>query len=141
MNKLIPATLIATTLLLTSTHASQAIRAGTCASNCGPRPMQFTPGKRIRVEIVNRTPRLIKLQKPAVTHPISLEPGEELILEHGYGVIPNLSLVFWDDTGLSLQANVSQPNFEILQVELRPTESYPGDRSVYILNDGRVDIF
>ncbi len=55
----------------------------------------------------------------------------------------------FSNTGLSLQANVSKPNFGTLQVELRPNESFPGEltsqrwryRSVYILNDGRVDVF
>ncbi len=141
MVKLIAATLIATAFLLTSTNASQVTLAGTCASNCGARPMQFTPGQRIRIQVVNRTPRLLKLQKPATTDTISLQSGEELILEHGHGTTPNISLVFWDDTGLSIKANVSKPNFGTLQVELRPNESFPGDRSVYILNDGRVDVF
>ncbi|YAF94495.1 MAG: hypothetical protein AB3A66_18075 [Nodularia sp. CChRGM 3473] len=141
MSKLISASLLATALLLTSAHDSNITLAGTCASQCGPRPIQFTPGQHIRVQVVNHTPRLITLQKPSTTDPIFLRPGQELQLEHGDGTQPNISLVFWDETGRSLQANVSKPNFGTLQVEFRPTWRTPGDRSVYILNDGRVDVF
>ncbi|WP_414564211.1 MULTISPECIES: hypothetical protein [unclassified Anabaena] len=140
MSKLILATLFTTALLLTSANHPSVTLAGTCAAQCGPRPMQFTPGQRVRVQVVNRTPRVIQLQKLAATDPIALQPGQELTLEHGHGTTPNLSLIFWDDTGLSVQANVSKPNFGTLQVEFRPTWSFPGDRSIYILNDGRVDV-
>lgn len=140
MSKLILAVLATTTLLLTFTNHSNVTLAGTCASQCGPRPMQFTPGQRIRVQVKNRTPRVIQLQKLAATEAISLKPGQELTLEHGHGTTPNMSLIFWDDTGLSIQANVSKPNFGTLQVEFRPTWSVPGDRSIYILNDGRVNV-
>ncbi len=53
----------------------------------------------------------------------------------------NFSLLFWDDTGRSLDANISKPNFGTSRLELRPSNKFPGYRSLYILNDGRVNVF
>ncbi|MBD2296655.1 hypothetical protein H6G06_25020 [Anabaena sphaerica FACHB-251] len=141
MSKLISATLIATALLLTPTNNYQVTLAGTCASNCGPRPLQFTPGQYIRVQVVNRTPRVLKLEKLPEMRRISLEPGKEYSVDMESATEPNFSLLFWDDTGRSLQANVSKPNFGTLRLELRPSNQFPGYRSLYILNDGKVNVF
>jgi hypothetical protein len=141
MSKLISATLIATALLLTPTHNSPVTLAQTCASHCGARPLQFKPGQYIRLQIVNRTPRVLKLEKLPEMRRISLEPGKEYIVDQQNGTEPNVSLLFWDDTGRSLEANVSKPNFGTLRLELRPSNKFPGDRSLYILNDGRINVF
>ncbi len=133
--------LIAVTLLAASIHNPRATFAGTCASKCGSRPIQFTPGQHIRVEVVNSTPNLIKIQKPSATDAISLSPGQKLNLEQIEGTEPNTSLIFWSETGLSLQAIVSKPNFGTLRLELRPTWRSPGDRSLYIMDDGRINVF
>lgn len=140
MSKLISATLIATALLLTSTNNSNVTLAGTCASQCGAPPIQFTPGQYIRLEVVNRTYSLVKLEKSPGTPPISLEPGQELQLAQGDSLQPNLSVIFWNDKGWPLKAIVSKPNFGTLRVEILPGRSNPGDRSIYILNDGRVNV-
>ncbi len=63
MSKLIPAALISTVLILTSTHSSQMTWAGTCASHCGAHPIQFKPGQQIRLQVVNQTYGLVKLEK------------------------------------------------------------------------------
>ncbi|MBK1989304.1 hypothetical protein A0J48_017470 [Sphaerospermopsis aphanizomenoides BCCUSP55] len=141
MSKLIPATLIATALLLTPTNNSHVTLAGTCASHCGPRPLQFTPGQYIRVKVVNRTPRVLKLEQLPEMRRITLNPGQEYSVDKESATEPNFSLLFWDDTGRSLQANVSKPNFGTLRLELRPSNKFPGDRSLYILNDGKVNVF
>jgi hypothetical protein len=141
MVKIIPTIFLATAWLLISNHQSTLTLAGTCASDCGPRPIEFKPGQFIRVKVVNRTPRLLKLQKITATGTISLQPKQEITLEHGYGTTPNISLIFWDDTGLSLKAKISKPNFGTLYVELLPNWDFPGHRSVYILNNGRVEVF
>jgi hypothetical protein len=141
MSRLFSATLIATALLLTPTNNSRITLAGTCASRCGARPLQFTPGQYIRVQIINRTPRVLKLEKMPEMRRITLEPGQEYITEQQSGTNPNISLLFWDDTGRSLQANLSKPNFGTLRLELRPSNKFPGDRSLYILNDGKVNVF
>ncbi|AFZ60412.1 hypothetical protein H6G54_01450 [Anabaena cylindrica FACHB-243] len=141
MSKLISATLIVTTLLLTPTNNSQVTLAGTCASNCGAKPLQFTPGQYIRVQVANRTPRVLKLEKLPEMRRITLQPGQEYRVDRESATEPNFSILFWDDTGRSLQANVSKPNFGTLRLELRPSEKFPGYRSLYILNDGKVNVF
>ncbi|BAZ29864.1 hypothetical protein NIES4074_23110 [Cylindrospermum sp. NIES-4074] len=140
MSKLISATLIATTVLLTSANNLDMTLAETCASRCGPRPIQFTPGQYIRLEVVNRTYNVLKLEKAPGTPPIPLEPGQELQVDQGDSLQPNLSVIFWNDKGWPLKAIISKPNFGTLRVEIRPGRTNPGDRSIYILNDGRVNV-
>ncbi len=141
MSKLVSATLIATVLVFASIDNPNATLAGTCASKCGSRPIQFTPGQRVRLEVVNATPYLVKLEKLQGTDPIPLQPGQKLQLESGDGTQSNVSLVFWDETGFPLQAIVSKPNFGTLRLEIRRGNRYPGDRSLYLLNDGHVNVF
>ncbi|MEA5624749.1 hypothetical protein [Nostoc sp. UHCC 0251] len=133
--------LVAATVVVASINNPSNTLAGTCASKCGSRPIQFTPGQSIRVEVVNSTPNLIKIQKPSGTGAISLSPGQKLNLEQIEGTEPNTSLIFWSETGLSLQAIVSKPNFGTLRLELRPTWRSPGDRSLYIMDDGKINVF
>jgi hypothetical protein len=140
MSKFISATLIATALLLTSTNDANLTLAGTCASQCGPRPLEFTPGQSIRLEVVNRTNSLVNLEKSPGTQAIPLQPGQELQLGQGESMQPNISLIFWNEQGRPLKAIVSKPNFATLRVEISPGRSNPGDRSIYILNDGRVNV-
>lgn len=132
--------LVVTTVLVAAINNPDAILAGTCASKCGRHPIQFTPGQHIRVEVVNSTPNLIKIQKPSGTDAISLSPGQKLNLEQIEGTEPNTSLMFWSEKGLSLQAIVSKPNFGTLRLELRPTLRSSGDRSLYITDDGRINV-
>lgn len=56
--------LVAATVLVASVNNPSTTLAKTCASKCGSRPIQFTPGQHIRVEVLNSTPNLIKIQKP-----------------------------------------------------------------------------
>ncbi|WP_427157651.1 hypothetical protein ACQFX9_18930 [Aliinostoc sp. HNIBRCY26] len=141
MFKKLPVVLVAATLLVTSLGDSHTSLAGTCASNCGPRPLQFTPGQRIRLEVVNNTSNIVELERIQGYRPISLRPGQKLQFSQEDNTGQNLSLVFWDEAGSALQAVVSKPNLATLRVEIRPTWRYPGDRSIYILNDGRVSVF
>ena len=140
MSKILPVIFVAATVFLTSNQYPSPTFAGTCASKCGPQPLQFTPGKRIRVEVLNATTGLVKIEKVHLTDPIPLRPKQELRLENGDGTEPNISLVFWDERGLPLKATVSKPNFGTLRIEIRPNNRAPGDRSVEILDDGRVNI-
>ncbi|MBC1238067.1 hypothetical protein VF14_05050 [Nostoc linckia z18] len=132
--------LIVVTVFTASINNPRPSLAGTCASKCGSRPIQFTPGQHIRIEVVNSTPNLVKIQKPSGTDAISLSPGQKLNLEQIEGTEPNTSLIFWSETGLSLQAIVSKPDFGTLRLELRPTWRSPGDRSLYIMDDGRINL-
>ncbi|MEC4817016.1 MAG: hypothetical protein SAK29_27670 [Scytonema sp. PMC 1069.18] len=115
--------------------------AETCASKCGPEPIQFKPGQLIRLEVINITPRTLKVEKPYNAGQVSIQPGQQIRIEQGDGTEPNISLVFWDDTGRPLKAIVTKPNFGTLRVELRPNWYIPGDRTVYIRDDGRVNVF
>ncbi len=141
MYKRLSITLIATTLLLGIASNSKPILAGTCASKCGPHPIQFTPGQLVKLEVVNKTPRVLKIQRIAATETIFLQPGQQLQLDQTQVTQPNMSLIFWDDTGRALKAVVSQPNFATLRVELHPDWYPPGNRSVYVREDGQVNIF
>ncbi|MBW4564708.1 MAG: hypothetical protein KME32_27015 [Mojavia pulchra JT2-VF2] len=141
MSKFLPVVLAATTVLLASTNHPSTTLAGTCASQCGPRPIQFTPGRAIRLQVINNTSGLVNLEKLQGTKPIPLQPGQEFQIEQGNPNEPNLSLIFWDEMGAPLQAIVSKPNFGTLRLEIRPGNRYPGDRSLYILNDGHVNVY
>jgi len=140
MLKLVSATLIATTLLLGAFENQNIASAQTCASKCGKRPLQFVPGQLVRVEVVNRTPRTLKLQKVESSDFIQIQPGQLLKFEQAQVTEPNMSLLFWDETGRALTANLSKPNVATLRVELRPNWYQPGDRSVYLRDDGRVNV-
>lgn len=141
MLKLLSVVLVAGSVLVASTNYPSVTLAGTCASKCGPRPIQFTPGQPIRLEVVNKSYNLVKLEKLQGTKPISLQPGEEIKLEAADIIQPNISLVFWDELGLPLQAVVSKPNFGTLRLEIRRGIRNPGDRSLFILNDGKINVF
>lgn len=133
--------LIAATILVASIDHPSTTLAGTCASKCGAKPLQFTPGQRIRLEVINNTPNLIEIEKSQGATPIRLQPKQKLLFPQQEASQPNLSLVFWDQTGAPIQAVVSKANFGTLRVEFRPTWRYPGDRSLYILGDGRINVF
>lgn len=142
MFKPLLASLTLTTAIVTglalSTEAPSAI-AGTCASNCGSSAIQFTPGQRIRVQVQNRTNVRLRVEQVVPMEPISLAPGQEVELNFWEGTISNVSLLFWGEQGeLPLRVIASQPNAETLRVELIGGSQPPGDRSVYVLNDGRV---
>lgn len=141
MSKLLPVALAAVTVLMTATNHPNATLAGTCASKCGPKPIQFTPGQSIRLEVVNRTMGIVKLEELQGTDPIPLRPGQELQFFQGDEIQPKLSLAFWDDMGSPLQATISKPDFATLRVELRPGKRNPGDRALNMLSDGRINVY
>ncbi|BAZ41905.1 hypothetical protein NIES4101_78730 [Calothrix sp. NIES-4101] len=140
MLKLVSATLIATTLILGTFSNQNVVVAKTCASKCGKRPIQYVPGQLVRLEVINKTPRALKLQKTESSGFIQIQPGQTLRFQQTQVTEPNMSLLFWDDTGRALTANVSKPNFATLRVELRPNWYQPGDRSIYLRDDGMVNV-
>lgn len=139
MLKILPTAFVVATVLVASSNYPQATLAGTCASRCGVRPIQFIPGQRLRLQVVNATANLVKLEQIQDTRAIPLQPGQQLQLDNDQQ--HNISLVFWDETGLPLQAVPSQVNSGTLRVELRRGRANPGDRSLDILGDGRVKIY
>jgi hypothetical protein len=133
--------LLGTPILLTQVSFPQATWAETCASECPPAVLQFTPGQYIQLQILNKTGNVVALEKLAGAAPLLLKPGEKVQFRRGGATDPNVSVVFWDTTGVFLKAKLIKTGTEQLLVELRPGGENPGDRSVYIKNDGRVDIF
>lgn len=132
--------LLAVALVSGAWGVSPAI-AGTCASDCGPKPLQFIPGQQIKLQVINRTASIIEIQKVYGTDPVALRPGQEITIDQWGGTAPNISLLFWDVTGLPLKVLTQKPDGETLRLELRPGGRPPGDRSVYVLNDGRVAVY
>ncbi|RUT04655.1 hypothetical protein DSM106972_042240 [Dulcicalothrix desertica PCC 7102] len=140
ISKIVSSTIIATTLLLGINNYPNLAVAQTCASKCGRRPLQFVPGQLVRVEVVNRTPRVLALQKSEFSESIAIQPGQTIKFEQVRLTEPNISLLFWDDTGRSLSASLSKLNASTLRVELRPNWRQPGDRSVYVRDDGMINV-
>jgi hypothetical protein len=138
MSKLLPAVLVATTLLLSQGKPASVAVAGTCASNCGPAPIRFTPGQPIRIQAVNRTSSVVRFEQVAQMDPFPLLPGQELELALGEGTQPNVSLRFAEPISLPLRVVTSQPSANVLRVELYPGGRPPGDRAIYVLDDGRL---
>jgi hypothetical protein len=140
MPKLISTTLVAIVFLFSAIDSSRPVQAGTCASNCGLRPIQFTPGQYIRLEVINNTNKLVKIQGSPSSVPRNLSPRQTLRLDEGFGTEPNMSVIFWDDAGSPLRATISKPNFGTLRLVITNGNTLPGDRSIYILDSGRVNV-
>jgi hypothetical protein len=143
LSKVLPTVFVTTTLVLSVAEPYPLARAGTCvaASSCKPQPIKFIPGQRITVEVINLTRSVVQLQKIESTDPVALSPGQVLSFVRGGRTDPNFSVVLWDVTGLPLKVNLLQPQARTLRIEVRPGGRPPGDRSVYLQDDGRVLIF
>ncbi|OLP17219.1 hypothetical protein BST81_17900 [Leptolyngbya sp. 'hensonii'] len=133
--------LLTTGLLLSQSGSVEPLLAGTCASSCGPKPIQFVPGQPVALEVVNRTSSIVLIQRVQGSDPIPLQPGQILQFDRWGGTQPNISVVFWDQTSLPLLARIAQPTPRKLRVEILPGGRPPGDRSVYLRDDGRVSVF
>ncbi len=114
--------------------------AGTCVAgvDCPPPPVQFVPGQTIRVEIANLTDTLVYVEKVQGEPPLDVLPGQLLIFTTGGNSINNLSLLLWDNRGSILTLRPVKVNNTTLRVEVRAGAEPPGDRSVYLRDDGRV---
>lgn len=112
-----------------------------CTANCSSRQIQFTPGERIQVSVVNRTSSLVQVEQIYGTNPIALLPDQEVAVDPNFGTRPNASVVVWDQTDLPLQVRLFRPETNSLRIEVVPGGRPPGDRSIYIEDDGKVKIF
>jgi hypothetical protein len=141
LSKFLPAVLVATAVFLSTERYHPAI-AGTCvaATSCGRQPVQFVPGQRITVEVVNLTQSVVQLQQLSATDPLSISPGQVRTFVRGGRTDPNFSVVFWDAIGLPLRVNILKPEARKLRIEVLPGGRPPGDRSVYLKDDGRVAV-
>lgn len=141
MSKLLPVILVATALLFSYSERPNTAIAGTCASKCPPPPLGFVPGQRVDVVVMNRTGRTVYLvEKVAYTDAIPLAPGYMVRFRRSTATEPNFSMVFWDPMSFTITARISKPNEDTLRVVLVPGGN-PGDRSLYIYDDGRVSVF
>ena len=126
-----------------SSYQKQAI-AQTCVAqtSCPPQPIQFVPGETVNIEVINRTSSLIAIEQIRGTDAFTLDPNKSVSFLRGGSITPNFSVVIWDVQGLSLQFKLSQIDDNSLQVEVYLGDGfYYDDHSIYLRNDGRLDIF
>ena len=116
-------------------------QAGTCASQCGPAPLSFTPGSTIEVEVVNLSPSIVLFQESGGSDPIPLPPGRTLRMPRLTTTIENASLTFWDSLGLPVKATLAKPQDNVLRVQISPDYDPPGEGAIYLRDDGRVEVF
>jgi len=143
MLKLIPTTLIVAFLIFNADGHYYPSVAKTCvaATSCGRQPLRFVPGQRITIEIANLTESVVQLQQPSHTDPVSISPGQVRSFVRGGTTEPNFSLVLWDVIGLPIKVNLLKPQARTLRIEVHPGGFPPGDRTVYLQDDGRVVVF
>lgn len=122
--------------------ANSASIAGTCvaATSCPPRPVQFQPGQRLTVEIVNFTPGVLEIQRIPYTQPLTILSGETQVFDNVRVTQNNFSTLLRDLRGYPIEILINQPSPDVLRVRVRPTEGMSGDRALYIYNDGSVDV-
>jgi hypothetical protein len=114
--------------------------AQTCTVDCRSGQIQFTPGDRITVLVVNRSNVAVGVEQPPLVGPRTLIPGGTAELGFGWGTQPNISILFWALADRPIRVNLSRPAATTLQVEIYSAPSEPSDRSLFIENDGRVVI-
>lgn len=143
MSKLLSVVFAVTTLFVSVSSPEYPATARSCvaATSCGRQPIQFVPGQRITVEVANLTESVVQLQQISGTDPLSISPGQVRSFVRGGTTEPNFSLVMWDAIGLPLRVNLLKPSTKKLRVEVRPGGRPPGDRTVYLKDDGRVGVF
>jgi hypothetical protein len=112
-----------------------------CKANCGSRQIQFVPGERIQISVINRTSSLVQVEQIYGTSPIALLPSQEIAVDPNFGTRPNASVVFWDETDLPIRVMLFRPQPNQLRIEILSGGRPPGDRAVYIEDDGKVRIF
>jgi hypothetical protein len=123
---------------------SQKAIAQSCVADtsCPPQPIQFIPGETVRVEVINRTPSLIAIEQIRGTDAFTLDPSKTVSFLRGNSLTPNFSVVIWEVQGLSLRFKLSQPQKNVLRVEVHFGDGYDyNDSSIYLRNDGRLDVF
>lgn len=111
-----------------------------CTVDCGSGQIQFTPGDRITVQVVNRSTTVVGIEQPPMTGPRTLRPGEEVELGFGWGTTPNISILFWALRDQPIRVRLGRPAAQTLSMEIYSVPSEPSHRSIFIENDGRVSV-
>ena len=114
---------------------------GTCKDLCPAKGIQFKPGQRITVRVVNRTKNYISIENLAGSKPVILSGLKAIEFSKGGNSDPNPSIVMWEKNETPLRVKLSQPKPDQLVIELRFAAQKPGDQSIYLRNDGKVDVF
>ncbi|HEY9652623.1 MAG TPA: hypothetical protein V6C95_18345 [Coleofasciculaceae cyanobacterium] len=135
--------LVAALLVVSADGQYYSAIAGTCvaATSCGRQPVQFIPGQRITVEVANFTQSVVQIQQLYATDPLAVNPGQVRSFVRGGNTDPNFSVVLWDAIGLPVKVNIIKADARTLRIEVRPGGRPPGDRTVYLRDDGRVAVF
>jgi hypothetical protein len=118
--------------------SAPAALAAPCTINCGSGQIQFTPGDRITIQIVNVGGRPLSLEQPPLLGPRVLYTGNTIETQVGWTAQPNPSIFFWSQERLPVRARLSRPGPSTLRVEVFAVPSEPSDRSITIEADGRV---
>jgi hypothetical protein len=142
MTSLFPRFLAVLLVLGLPTLASaQTTEPGTCATQCGQPYLRFRPGQRIKVQVTNRTYKVLQVENALGRTPLNIQPRSTVQFYRGGGTDPNFSVVFWEQTETPLRAIPSQMGKDMLKIDLNfaPRRSQ-GDRSVYLDNDGQVTV-
>ena len=143
----ISAAIVLTTSVLNSVLAAAPLTmplpadVGTCKTVCPVKGIQFKPGQRITVRVVNRTKRVISVENLAGAKPVMVSGLKTIEFSKGGTSDPNPSIALWENTETPLRVKLSQPKPDLLVIELRFAAQKPGDQSVYLRNDGKVDVF
>ncbi len=122
---------------------------GTCRTSCPPAQIRFKPGSHIQIQIFNRTDRPISIEKVAGSKPLILQGKQKIVFSQGGENSDNPSVVFWEKNETPIRVKLSQPKANTktntkantLLIDLSFAAQKPGDQSVYVGNDGRVDVF
>jgi hypothetical protein len=114
--------------------------AAPCTVNCASGQIQFTPGDRITIQIVNVGSRPLSLEQPPLLGPRILYTGNTFEARVGWTTQPQPSVFFWSQERLPVRARLHRPSSNILRVELFNAPSEPSDRSITIEADGRVSV-
>ncbi|MGB3136251.1 MAG: hypothetical protein WBG38_00805 [Nodosilinea sp.] len=138
MKKLLPiGCLIGLTAWLLSVPAALA---APCTANCESGQIQFTPGDRITVQVVNMGNRPLSLEQPPLLGPRLLYTGSTIEMQVGWMAQPGPSVFFWSQERLPVRARLNRPALNTLRVEVYNAPSEPSDRSITIEADGRVTV-
>ena len=111
-----------------------------CTVNCHSGEIQFTPGDRITVQVVNRSTVAVGVEQPPLTGLRTLAPGRTAELGFGWGTQPNISILLWGLADQPIRVNLSRPAATTLTVDIVSAPSEPSDRAIFIESDGRVTV-
>jgi hypothetical protein len=142
MTSIFPRLLAAMLVLGLPTIAlAETIEPGTCATQCGKPNLRFRPGQRIKVQVTNRTYKVLQVENALGGQPLNIQPRSTVQFYRGGGTDPNFSVVFWEETETPLRAIPTQLGKDTLKIDLNfaPRRSQ-GDRSIYLDNDGQVTV-